>query len=631
MDDAIRVLHLEDDASDAELAGAMLESAGMACRITRVETHEGFRQALTEGRPDVILADYTLPAYDGVSALRLATELCSDVPFIFVSGTMGEDAAIEALTAGATDYVLKQRLSRLAPALKRALREAENGRQRRRAEESLRESERKLRAIFDHTFQFIGLMTPEGTLVEANRGALEAIGAGKGDVLGEPLWETPWWKHDAEMQEKVRVAVKAASEGQFVRFEASHRTSDGRLLYVDFSLTPVNDERGRVVLIIPEGRDVTERKLAEETDRRLAHIVESTDDAVIAKTLDGTILTWNGGAERLYGYSAEEVVGRPISILIPAEFPDELPLILARIRQGKRIAHYETTRMGKDGRRIEVSLCISPLADSRGTIVGASSIARDITERKRAETSLRESQRRQTQAERLAVVGRMAARAAQEINDPLARIRESFALVRDAVPADHPHRHMVERMESEIDRISHVVRQMYLLHPEEETRVADVAVGQAVKDVFARLEPLRRQRGVALNAGAVPRGLTVRLVEGGLQQVLYNLVANAVEASPDDGVVVVSAEPVHKGGEELLRISVRDRGHGIPAELQQRIFEPFFTTKSGDRSGEALGLGLSVVHSIVEAHGGSISLESTAGRGTVFHVFLPHSPRPKQR
>lgn len=631
MDNPIQILLLEDDASDAELAQASLKSAGITCRIARVQTEDEFHQALAEGRCDAILADYRLPFYDGVSALRLARELRPEVPFIFVSGTMGEDAAIEGLTNGATDYVLKQRLSRLAPAVKRALREAENWRERKRAEESLRESERKLRAIFDHTFQFIGLMKPDGTLIEANRGALELVGVAKSTVLGKPFWDTPWWEHSPEMQEKVRDSVKAASGGQFVRFEATHRAHDGRLIWVDFSLTPVSDDQGHVVLLIPEGRDITERKLAEETDRRLALIVESTDDAIIAKTLDGTILTWNGGAERLYGYSAEEAVGKSISILAPPDFHDELPQILARIRQGKRIRHYETTRIAKDGRRIEVSLCVSPLTNSQGTVVGASTIARDITERKRAEASLREIQRRQTESERLAAIGRMAARVAHEINNPLAGIRNSFRLVHDAVPSDHPDRDMVERMDREIDRISHIVQQMYLLYRQEAARIGDIKIAQVIEDVLVLLEPLRRERGVVLSAGAVPPGLTVRLAEGILQQILYNLVANAIEASPEGGAVAVSAALTARHGQDLLEITVRDRGRGIPPEIQNRIFEPFFTTKSGDRPGKGLGLGLSIVRSIVEAHGGSISLESASGRGTVFQVFLPYIPKTKEQ
>jgi hypothetical protein len=189
---------------------------------------------------------------------------------------------------------------------------------------------------------------------------------------------------------------------------------------------------------------------------------------------------------------------------------------------------------------------------------------------------------------------------------------------------------MVERIEREIDRISHIVRQMYSLYRQQEARIGDVSVAQVIEDVLVMLEPLRRDHGVALAPGRVPLGLTIRLAEGSLQQILYNLVANAIEASPSGGVVAVVAELTDEHDQDLVEITVRDQGRGIAPEIQQRIFEPFFTTKSGDDSGEGLGLGLSVVRSTVEAHGGSITLESKPGQGTVFRVFLPHNPKAKE-
>ncbi len=169
MNQLIHLLHLEDDAADAEIVQVMLESAGSACQITRVQTRDEFDGALRRGGYDVILADYRLPAYDGMSALQLAQKLRPEVPFIFVSGTLGEDAAIDGLTQGATDYVLKQKISRLAPAVERALREAENHRERQRAAEALRESEARFRQMFEQNQAVQLLINPDtGQIIQAN-------------------------------------------------------------------------------------------------------------------------------------------------------------------------------------------------------------------------------------------------------------------------------------------------------------------------------------------------------------------------------------------------------------------------------------------------------------------------------
>ena len=255
----------------------------------------------------------------------------------------------------------------------------------------------------------------------------------------------------------------------------------------------------------------------------------------------------------------------------------------------------------------------------------------DISDRKQAEESLRRSDKIQAEAEKLAATGRMAAQVAHEINNPLAGIKNSFRLIRDAVPEDHPDRDMVERIEREIDRIAHIVRQMYSLYRQQEARIGDVPVAQAIEDVLVMLEPLRRERGVALDAGRVPLGLTIPLAEGSLQQILYNLVANAIEASPSGGVVAVTAELTDEHNQDLVKITVRDQGRGIAPEIQHQIFESFFTSKSGDGPGEGLGLGLSVVRSTVEVHGGSIAMETEPGQGTIFRVFLPHNPKAKEQ
>ncbi len=255
-------------------------------------------------------------------------------------------------------------------------------------------TERNFQAIFDQTFQFMGLISPNGTLRESNRASLDFIGVARSEVVGKPFWNTPWWNHAPEMREQLKRAIASAAAGAIARFETSQLGADGRIAIVDFSLKPVVDELGKVVLIIAEGRDVTERKRAEEAAARLATIVTSSPDAIISKSLDGVVHSWNAGAERLFGHSAESMVGQSILCLFPADRLAEEAEILGQIKAGGHIEQYETVRMREDGRLVDVSITVAPIRDASGAVTSACTVARDISERKRAQEELRESEER---------------------------------------------------------------------------------------------------------------------------------------------------------------------------------------------------------------------------------------------
>ncbi len=266
MDHLINILHLEDDAADAELVQATLELAGLTCRITRVQTRDEFSQAMGRGGQDVILADYSLPTYDGVLALRLALEQCPAVPFVFVSGTMGEDAAIEALTEGATDYVLKQKLSRLAPAVRRALSEAEDRRERRRAEVALRESEERFRAVAESAHDGIVSTDSHGTIVYWNRAAREMFGYADEEIFGQPLSVLMPGRFEEQYRDRLRDQAAQHEQGQIGQVvEASARRKDGREFPVEVSFGSWQTHEG--MFFTGMVRDITGRKRAEEEIR----------------------------------------------------------------------------------------------------------------------------------------------------------------------------------------------------------------------------------------------------------------------------------------------------------------------------------------------------------------------------
>jgi PAS domain S-box-containing protein len=253
----------------------------------------------------------------------------------------------------------------------------------------------KFEALFNQSGVFAGIMDLRGYLQEANNLSLEQCGYTREEVLDRPFWDTPWWRGSEEMKARIRFATEQAGSGQVFREELRYWVADGSERIVDFAMHPIRDQSGTVAFLHPAGIDITDRKRIEaelrESEQRLrwvAAIVESSDDAIVSKNLDGVITSWNKGAERVFGYIAEEAIGKPITIVIPQDRQDEERVILTRIRRGERIDHFETVRQRKHGSLIVVSLTVSPVKNVEGKIVGASKIARDITEQKRIQEQL---------------------------------------------------------------------------------------------------------------------------------------------------------------------------------------------------------------------------------------------------
>jgi PAS domain S-box-containing protein len=253
----------------------------------------------------------------------------------------------------------------------------------------------KFEALFNQSVIFAGITDLQGYLREVNNLAVDWCGYTREQVLDRPFWKTPWWRGSEEVKARIRGATEQAASGSVFRDELRYWVADGSERIVDFAMHPIRDQSGAVMFLHPTGIDITERKQFEaalhESEQRLrwlASIVESSDDAIVSKNLDGIITSWNRGAERIFGYTAEEAIDRPITIVIPQDRQDEERAILTRIRRGERIDHFETVRQRKHGSLIVVSLTVSPVKNVEGKIVGASKIARDISEQKRSQEQI---------------------------------------------------------------------------------------------------------------------------------------------------------------------------------------------------------------------------------------------------
>ncbi len=353
-----------------------------------------------------------------------------------------------------------------------------------------------------------------------------------------------------------------------------------------------------------------------EARLQLAAVVECSSDAIISTDMDGAITHWNQGAEQLYGYSSEEVIGKSIALLMPPERSDDFSEIMQKLGNGGRVEHYETIRQGKDGTRHDVSTSVSPVLNIDGKVVGTAAIARDIGDRKQAEEALRK-------AEKLSATGRLAASVAHELNNPLETLLNLVYLLQRNESLDSTARECVNIAEEELRRATHVTRQMLAFH-RHSSKPTLVNLPEVLDDVSDLYAPLIRSNGVSV-VKRYEEDVTIRAVSAEIRQVISNVVRNAIEAAPQGGTIllhVFASREWKDGGRKGARVVIADNGPGISLGDQEKIFEPFFTTKGENGT----GLGLWVSSGIIQKHGGSIRVRSNTRRGrsgTVFNVFLP--------
>ena len=610
MSDVRVLLALDDDAQLRHLEDLLAQLAPhLACTRTSVRAPDEALATLCADGADVCLLAYQLGDRDGLDLLREAVAAGTTTPCVVLTGAGARELEQRALADGACGYLSDGDLS--VRSLERALRHAlERG----RTLAALRASERQLHAIFDHSLDAMLIADDDGRYLDGNPAALALLGVDRARLLTMSVADI------AATPRAPDVWPAFLRRGTMVG-DVELRRADGELRTVEFRAV-AHILPGRHLSVL---RDVTERRRDEEYRLRLTTIVEAADDAIDGTSLDGTINFWSTGAERLYGYTAAEVLGRPKQMLVPPEAAADFAEAIARVTRGETLRHMQTRRRRKDGRIFDAAVTMSPIRDG-GATVGISVLTRDVTE-------MRQLEQRIAIADRMASVGTLAAGVVHEINNPLAAITMNLELLAEELlrpprrldeAALAALREIVADARDGVHRLRDIVLDLRVFSRPDETRRGAIDVNQVLES-SARMawNEIRHRAQLVRDLGALPNVLGN---DSRLGQVFLNLIVNAAQAIPDGNAAdnfIRLATRTDADGRAVIEIT--DTGSGIHPDHLGKLFDPFFTTKP---VGMGTGLGLSISHRIVTELGGTIAVESELGRGTTFRVCLPPSPEP---
>lgn len=627
---SIRVLILEDRVNDADLMVRELRRAGFIPECERVETENDFL-ALLDQEFDIILSDYSMPRFDGLRALELLKRRGSEIPFILVSGTIGDETAVEAIKQGATDYLPKGRLARLGRSVTQALEQSRLRMERAVAEEALRESEERFRQLAENIQEVFWLTDPAKNRI----------------LYVSPAYETIWGRSRAEVYASGRSwldAVHSEDRDAVLRALTSKQMDgtyseeyrivrpDGSIRWIHDRAFPICNGAGDIYRVVGVAQDITERKEAEKEQRkaaeaisqsesRLRALVTSMEDVAIEFDRDGTYIAIWTTKDELLSHPRSELMGRTIGDVHGEEIGGHCVNAIRRVVESRSAETINYNLDVIEGSRQFLGR-ISPIVNADGSCDRICLLTRDVTEQKKLEAQF-------LRAQRVESIGTLASGVAHDLNNILAPILMGAAVLRRTkMPkADNA---ILSTIEDCAQRGADIVKQVLTF-----ARGADGA--------RLLLQPTHLINDMAKIAEETfPKTIAVRTrfskslwpIDGDptqLHQVLLNLCVNARDAMPAGGTLTMSAEnfpvdehyasmmPGAKAGPHVL-LEVNDTGRGIPRDIIDKIFDPFFTTKE---PGHGTGLGLSTVIGIVKSHGGFVSVYSEIGRGTTFKIFLP--------
>jgi PAS domain S-box-containing protein len=614
----LRILCLEDVEADATLIREQLRREGLKFQFEHVSTENEFADKLKSGNYDIILSDYNLPGYNGIAALLLSKKICPFLPFICVSGTIGEDLAVELIQLGASDYILKDRLSKLHVAIQRALHDVEVQQARKIAETELKESKAKFQSLVEDINDAIFEIDSTGILTYLSPAISAITGFEASHYTGKSLFNFIYDKDLQNAQEKFKNIIY---KGMINPFEFRINTKKGELVWLRTSSKPIIKE-GETVCIRGIAVDITDRKLAGEKIRKLSIAIEQSPVCIIITDLQGTITYANSVIKKFTGYTSEELMGKNPRIFSSGEKPkDEYKILWDTICSGKEWKG-EFHNKKKTGQLYWESVSISPILDEFGEMTHYLAVKEDITERRKLNSDLIEAKVRAEASDKLKTA--FLNNISHEVRTPLNGILgfSEFVLQPDLQQEEKDSYLEILNESSErlVNTITNYMDISVIVSGNIIVKSKPVDLMLILENIYEKFLPKCKTKNLDF-IKQFPSDTKSPLIsdEGLLEKVLFHLLDNAIKFTIKGSITFGGH---YTNGE--IELFVQDTGSGIDLEAQSSVFQIFMQEDVANTRGyEGSGLGLSIAKGFVELMGGRIRMESKKSKGSTFYVTLP--------
>jgi two-component system cell cycle sensor histidine kinase/response regulator CckA len=624
----LSILLVEDSPGDARLMReAFAEVDAERFRLTHVERLSEALKTLEQGGVDIVLLDLSLPDESGLRTVTRARAAAPDVPIVVLTGLNDEEFAIKAVREGAEDYLVKGQIggALMVRSVRYAIERHRLMNDRKRAEEALLASQEYALNIINSSLDMIIAVDTQRRIVEFNPAAQKAFGYRLEEIYGKHISELY-----ASQEEGAIIHRETMEQGYCVR-EVMNVRKTGEVFPCLLTACALRNARGEAVGFMGISRDFTERRRVEEalrmSEARFRSVAQSANDAIILADGEGSILFWNKGAQTIFGYREDEVIGKPLGIIMPEQYREAHKAGLERFKlTGEsrilgRILELHGQR--KDGTEFPLEVSLSTWTTREGVFF--SSIIRDLTQRKELEERLRQSQKMQS-------IGLLAGGIAHDFNNILTVIAgyASLLCANKRLPLDAAE--AAEQISNAAERAANLTQQLLTFSHRHLIQPLQLNLNEIVGNLAKMLQRIIGE-DISLQFNAAQNLPLICADRAMMEQILMNLAVNSRDAMPEGGRLLVSTEAMEIGADDVLQnpeaaeglficLTVQDTGCGIAIENLPHLFEPFFTTKG---VGKGTGLGLATVHGIVKQHQGWIQVSSNCGKGTTFRIFLPAS------